>query len=169
RSSMISFCVHENSFKWTRKLFTAGQCSQSRLPAFVDRFDGQPAAGTEAPAACVPHTLSIHWRLNRVVWISGKKLGKRDQDRFSPAQRIHTTDDRDHLACRSQPTLHQRHLPVGEGALNRFEGALVKLCESHYRTSCASWRSTPAFSILSAALKMRCALRSRIAAPASQF
>src|SRR5215471_5920726 len=115
------------------------------------------------------HALALSWRLNRVVWIVGKKLGKRDKDRFSAAQRIHTTHDRDHLPRCPESAFHKRHLAIGEGALDGFETGLVKLCQSHYRTSCASSRSMPAFRILSAALKIRCALRSGISAPASQF
>src|SRR5689334_657101 len=117
----------------------------------------------------MPHALAIHWRLNRVIWITGEKLGKRDKDRFSAPQRIHTTDDSDFFASRSQPAFHKRYLATSERALDGFETGFVKLCESHYRTSCASGRSMPAFRILSAALKMRCALRSGISAPASQF
>jgi hypothetical protein len=125
--------------------------------------------GPEAPAACQTQRLAICWRLNRVVWIALEKLGERNKKRVFIAQGEDRTDDSDLLPSRSQRAFHQRNLAIGEGALDSFESAPVKVCESHHRTSCASWRSMPAFKILSAAEKMRCALRSGISAPASQF
>jgi hypothetical protein len=86
---------------------------------------------TAGPKPCrSSDALAIYWRLNRVVWVAGKKLGKRDKDRLSAAQRVHTTNDRDLLPSRPQRAFHKRHLAIGERALDGFETGLVKLCES---------------------------------------
>jgi hypothetical protein len=97
------------------------------LLSLIGLMDSKPRH-TAGPKPCrSSDALPIYWRLNRVVWIAVEKQNERDKNRFSAAQRVHTTNDRDLLPCRPKSALHKRDLPIGERALDCFETGLVKL------------------------------------------